>query len=249
MAENASSGRVDITGPFVDLYNRLTGYTFKADLQEAFSMTVQNEEARPRRASHVDEELAIRFVNTVAWRRADEQEERLPSAEALLRWFAEARLFDAGFLRALSLEWKGDPVLAENGYQTALSLRETIYRALQSAASDKAPAKTDLSLLSQLLNAGPPGMQLSVQRGRYLWNADGHANGVCVLLMPVVISALALLTGPHSHKVKQCQDDRGCGWLFVDESRAQNRRWCSMGDCGNRAKARRHYVRQRDADV
>lgn len=212
-------------------------------------MTIQNEEARPRRASQVDEELAIRFVNTVAWRRADEQEERLPSVKALLRWFAAAQLFDARFLRALTLEWKDDPALAEYGYQTALSLRETIYRALHSAAPSNAVAETDLSLLSRLLNAGAPGMQLSVQRGRYVWSADGHANGVCVLLMPVLISAVALLTGPHAHKVKQCQDDRGCGWLFVDESRAQNRRWCSMGDCGNRAKARRHYVRQRDAGV
>ncbi|MBV8764183.1 MAG: CGNR zinc finger domain-containing protein, partial [Hyphomicrobiales bacterium] len=26
-------------------------------------------------------------------------------------------------------------------------------------------------------------------------------------------------------------------------SRLNNRRWCSMGDCGNRAKAKRHYLR------
>jgi len=29
----------------------------------------------------------------------------------------------------------------------------------------------------------------------------------------------------------------------VDESRNGSRRWCSMKDCGNRAKARRHYHR------
>jgi predicted RNA-binding Zn ribbon-like protein len=31
----------------------------------------------------------------------------------------------------------------------------------------------------------------------------------------------------------------------VDESRAGTRRWCSMGECGNRAKARRHYLRRK----
>jgi predicted RNA-binding Zn ribbon-like protein len=31
----------------------------------------------------------------------------------------------------------------------------------------------------------------------------------------------------------------------VDTSRKGNRRWCSMGDCGNRHKARRHYHRHR----
>jgi predicted RNA-binding Zn ribbon-like protein len=212
-------------------------------------MTVAHGETRPDRAALVEEELAIRFVNTVAWRRADQQEERLPSAEALLAWLVEAEVFDGRFLRALALEWSNDPVLAEKEYQTTLGLRETIYRALHSAASAKAPAKTDVALLSHLLNAGTSGMQLSVQRGRYVWAADEHASRSRALFMPVLVSAVALLTGPHAHKVKQCQDDRGCGWLFVDESRAQNRRWCSMGDCGNRAKARRHYARKRDASA
>jgi predicted RNA-binding Zn ribbon-like protein len=40
----------------------------------------------------------------------------------------------------------------------------------------------------------------------------------------------------------------GCGWLFVDESRNGSRRWCSMKDCGNRAKARRHYRKVKNLD-
>ena len=210
-------------------------------------MTVTHSEALPGRAALADEELAIRFVNTVAWRRADQQEERLPSARALLAWFAGAYVFERKFLRALALEWRNDPVLAEKEYRAALALRETIYGALRSAVSGKASAKTDLALLSRSLNAGNARMQLSVQRERYVWAAAGSARGSHALLMPVLVSALALLTGPRAPKVKQCQDDRGCGWLFIDESRAQNRRWCSMGDCGNRAKARRHYARKRDA--
>ena len=212
-------------------------------------MVVTHGETRSGRVALAGEELAIRFANTVAWRRADQHEERLPSAEALLAWFAEAEVFDARFLRTLALEWHNDRALAEKEYQTALALRETIYRALHSAASSKAPAKADVALLSHLLNSGTPGMQLSVQRGRYVWAADEHGSGSRVLLMPVLVSAVALLTGPHAHKLKECQDDRGCGWLFVDESRAQNRRWCSMGDCGNRAKARRHYLRKREVSA
>jgi predicted RNA-binding Zn ribbon-like protein len=37
----------------------------------------------------------------------------------------------------------------------------------------------------------------------------------------------------------------GCGWLFFDASKNRSRRWCAMEDCGNRAKARRHYRRSR----
>ncbi|MCL4825828.1 MAG: CGNR zinc finger domain-containing protein [Caldilinea sp.] len=38
-----------------------------------------------------------------------------------------------------------------------------------------------------------------------------------------------------------------CGWLFFDASRNRSRRWCSMEDCGNRAKARLHYKRHKVA--
>jgi predicted RNA-binding Zn ribbon-like protein len=57
------------------------------------------------------------------------------------------------------------------------------------------------------------------------------------------LSAAELMTGSRTRKIRRCQDDRGCGGLFVDESRLQNRPWCCMGDCGKLAKARRHGER------
>jgi predicted RNA-binding Zn ribbon-like protein len=36
-----------------------------------------------------------------------------------------------------------------------------------------------------------------------------------------------------------------CGWLFLDTSKNHTRRWCSMKSCGNRAKARRHYNKEK----
>jgi predicted RNA-binding Zn ribbon-like protein len=65
------------------------------------------------------------------------------------------------------------------------------------------------------------------------------------MLAPIAWSAADLLTGPRAQRVRQCADEKGCGWLFIDESRAGTRRWCSMGECGNRAKARRHYLRRK----
>jgi predicted RNA-binding Zn ribbon-like protein len=37
----------------------------------------------------------------------------------------------------------------------------------------------------------------------------------------------------------------GCCWLFLDRSRNQARRWCSMEDCGTEAKKRRYVERRR----
>ncbi len=72
--------------------------------------------------------------------------------------------------------------------------------------------------------------------------------GFDCLLWPAAHSAARLLTDEKLRSsVRQCADDRGCGVFFLDRTRNHSRRWCSMKSCGNRAKAQRHYQRQREA--
>jgi predicted RNA-binding Zn ribbon-like protein len=47
-------------------------------------------------------------------------------------------------------------------------------------------------------------------------------------------------------RLKGCPDD-GCGWIFYDWSKNRSATWCSMGTCGNRAKARAYRERRRAA--
>jgi predicted RNA-binding Zn ribbon-like protein len=62
--------------------------------------------------------------------------------------------------------------------------------------------------------------------------------------------ALARLADPLVHeigagradRVRVCANDT-CRWVFFDESRGGQRRWCDMASCGNRAKAARHRAR------
>ena len=53
----------------------------------------------------------------------------------------------------------------------------------------------------------------------------------------------ALGTG-HEDRIRICANET-CQWLFFDESRTGQRRWCDMKTCGNRAKARRHRERRK----
>jgi predicted RNA-binding Zn ribbon-like protein len=62
--------------------------------------------------------------------------------------------------------------------------------------------------------------------------------------------ALARLADPlvdqiqagNADRLRICAND-ACRWIFFDESRAGQRRWCDMATCGNRAKAARHRAR------
>jgi predicted RNA-binding Zn ribbon-like protein len=60
----------------------------------------------------------------------------------------------------------------------------------------------------------------------------------------VVRSIPRLLTSPEAGRVRQCESET-CAWLFLDQSRSRSRRWCDMKVCGDRAKARRHYERNK----
>ena len=50
--------------------------------------------------------------------------------------------------------------------------------------------------------------------------------------------------GDEAPKARICANDT-CRWVFFDNSRTHQRRWCEMASCGNRAKAARHRARAR----
>ncbi len=50
---------------------------------------------------------------------------------------------------------------------------------------------------------------------------------------------------PERDRVRRC-GGANCDWLFMHNSRNHSRRWCDMGSCGNRAKARRYYARHKE---
>ena len=81
--------------------------------------------------------------------------------------------------------------------------------------------------------------------GGVAWSWEVDKDALDWPLYPIARSAATLLTSPERARVGECADDRGCGYLFLDTSRNRSRRWCSMEDCGNRAKAILHYERKR----
>jgi predicted RNA-binding Zn ribbon-like protein len=54
--------------------------------------------------------------------------------------------------------------------------------------------------------------------------------------------AIEVFGSENAERVRECAAD-DCHLVFFDESRSNNRRWCSMQRCGNRAKVRAHRSR------
>ena len=190
------------------------------------------------------EDLCLGFANTRYYRGSDAPAETLAGPEALLAWCRSAALLSAGGERALRRAWRASAAGAA-GFRDALALREALYRIFFSTAESQAPMPADLDALNRALRATPERTGVARAGSGFAWRVSPvEAPGVPALLAPVLWSAANLLTGARLARVRHCANER-CLWLFLDDSKSGTRRWCSMSACGNRAKAHRHYARQK----
>jgi predicted RNA-binding Zn ribbon-like protein len=180
--------------------------------------------------------LAIDFANTRYWRGSNEPTETLGSSQDLLDWAATTALVAPATLRRFRAAWT-PPEFAR-----AIEWREAIFRGLAAASGGSMPDAPDVALLNDALTKAPARQRLS-STGRG-WEVTVMPPRAASLLAPVLWSAGDLLLGPKLARVRQCANP-ACQFLFLDDSKAGNRRWCSMSACGNRAKAHRHYLRQK----
>lgn len=65
-------------------------------------------------------------------------------------------------------------------------------------------------------------------------------------LSTIARDAIALFESISDDRLRECAAEE-CALIFYDESRSNNRRWCSMQRCGNRSKVRAHRARASSA--
>ena len=186
--------------------------------------------------------LCLDFANTVDWHSSSKPKDTLGGYAGLLEWSRLQGLVSPA--EAASLVDKSSERAKERDatMADAVTLREAIYRLFSAGAHGKAPAEGDLDVLNDHLARGLSRARVRSHSGGYRWGWDSGDRPLGMMLWPIARSAAELLTSENYQRVKECaNEEEGCGWLFLDTSRSQNRVWCSMKGCGNRAKFRRYY--------
>ena len=161
--------------------------------------------------------VALDLLNTISWRLEPSRiVDQIATPEALATWSAAAGLSGDGELEKVA------------------AVRATVYDVvLPIAHGDDAGDLRELQgLLADAIGRATPAGPRPLD-----WTGAD-------LVDELVLAAGRLLEREDLSKLRECQDG-GCGWLFLDRSKNGSRRWCSSGDCGNRARAKRHYERVR----
>jgi predicted RNA-binding Zn ribbon-like protein len=189
--------------------------------------------------------VCLDLLNTTGARASGSPRERLLSYDDLLAWSVRAGVLgerDARRLRAAAANRKGESAAA---LARALRLRELLYGVFRPIAEGGEPPADLLAELSRWWRADRNRRELVWTRsdagGKLELHLEMDESELDLMLWPIVSSAIELLTSARIARIKRCGE---CDWLFVDESKNGSRTWCKK-ECGDRARARRHYQRAR----
>jgi predicted RNA-binding Zn ribbon-like protein len=188
--------------------------------------------------------LCIDFVNTVSGKRLRAPIERLNDYGELVSWAEQVEIVSPADGKALRRAARGHPRQGEAILGRAKEFREALFRIFRTVAESARPDEADLALLNREIAEAHSHLEIAATSGRFGWRFS-QENELASVLWPVARSAAEVLLNDDPGRVRMCEDSGGCGWLFYDETRNGQRRWCSMKDCGNRAKVRRFYAKNK----
>lgn len=198
------------------------------------------------------------LVNSMSWRGRElgRQEDHLRTAADCLVWCVRAGvLTDAEAVRLRDAD--GQVLVA-----SLHDLREVVGTDLAGVATPDAsthlrpsaptvdgvceppPACAGLDRLGGAVRDAIAHSRLVPVDGAARWEVDGLDPRTPA--RRIALDLYDQLTHPRG-RIGRCGDP-ACGWVFIDTSRAGNRRWCSSADCGNRHRVRRHHARRRALD-
>ena len=200
-------------------------------------------QATPTSFSFLAEHLSLDFANTVQWHASDHPSDMLADYETLARWSFEAGILDEERFDALMEKAVRSPVEAHEVHTRAIALREAIYRICVAVIQGQSPPDPNLSTINDELSRWRGKGRIVPMSDGFTWDYNVDLSALDSPLWPIARESAELLTSENIHRIGQCADDRGCGWLFLDTSKNHSRRWCDINDCGNRAKQRRYQKR------
>ena len=171
------------------------------------------------------------FVNTIHDRFAARPVDYLATPQRYLEWCLRAQLLNGQEAGRIS---------AAAAVMTELRIfREHLHVLLSSRIDGIAAPASALRECDRWLHRAWASLSLDPASG------DGVAwPPACVdarlPLKRIALSALEVLRAEEPHRLKRCASPDSCGWLFYDDSRGGQRRWCAMEACGTLEKMRRY---------
>ncbi|MDX7953280.1 CGNR zinc finger domain-containing protein [Lichenihabitans sp. Uapishka_5] len=189
--------------------------------------------------------LALDFCNTSSGRGTDRHLEHLQTPSDVLTWACHAAIVDELSVARLRAVLDENQKLATRFLKRALELREAVYQLTAALVRNEPADQTIINVIAANHAACLSKGRLVTDQGAFGWTWTIDDAPEEIILGPITSSAVAIITAADRARLKRCEG-HNCGWLFLDTTKSNNRVWCEMEPCGNRAKqSRRRHSRLR----
>lgn len=185
---------------------------------------------------------AFDLTNTQSDRGGLGAQDHLREPEHVVLWAHHAGVISEADARALRRSI-GRPRVAAGLLRRTRELRDLLYAIGAALAAGAAPRTAALERLARIHAGALARAHLASAGGGLAWRWDAARTPVEAVLGPIALSAIELVAHADRTRIKQCAGDH-CGWLFLDSTKNNRRRWCEMEVCGNRAKQKRLRLRR-----
>jgi predicted RNA-binding Zn ribbon-like protein len=207
---------------------------------------------RPPRFELIAGAVCLDFINTLDDRFTNQPKELLESYLDLARFGEDSGIIDDSVVDRLIARTETSPAEAKNALEAGIELREAMFAVFTAIATKKQIPRVPLMTLNGYIQGAAQHAQLvPADTGQvtktvapFEWRFDALPLGCKDPLWPIARSAADLLASDQLANVRMCAA-KNCEWFFLDTSKNHARRWCDMTKCGNRAKARAFYTRQK----
>lgn len=189
--------------------------------------------------------VCLDFINTLDDRPTIEPKELLVSYLDLVSFAADTAILSEAQLKELISRSMLNPTQGDRALRIAIDMREAMHGVFWTVLKKKPVYAPQLQALNQFVQTASQNFYLAASHGHFEWRLDLSRAGLEAPLWPIARSAAELLASDQLQYVRACAS-KTCEWFFLDTSKNHARRWCDMTKCGNRAKVKRFYTRNKE---
>ncbi len=190
--------------------------------------------------------LCFDFINTVHSWREDNRHEYLGNYAEWIQWCQKLKLLSAKRRKILLDYAQNHSAETFKAFDHIIRARKMLYHFFSAVAAGQL-RKLDNDLLEKFNQQVTASLKHIAFRVNNNTIELGWRQQEIDLLEPfylVMKSAYDLLTTAALSRIKECPV---CGWIMMDFTKNNQRRWCSPQTCGSIEKSRKYYLKKKAA--
>lgn len=188
--------------------------------------------------------LCFHFINTVNdWTETDSYE-YLGNYEDVIAWCRKVDILDEALLTSLATYARQNETAGAAALQKLRRTRETLYQFFSGIAADDGITLSPsiVEKFNKSLTGALSKLQFEKADTGIKAILKQEDDDLLAPLWPVMQSAYDILTKEEHARIKECAT---CGWIFLDHTKNNKKRWCSPLTCGTMHKSKRYYQKKK----